>query len=328
MDQITIQRYFQEVLGISAAIVQWRDKAMLPFYLLDLYDFAETQLFDRTLVLVMARGSLGSQGAVRLHLDKVRQIASDGALPILVAPGLASYERRRLIAQQIPFVVPGNQMFLPPLGLDLRQYFRNRPDVAEGDPLSPAAQALLLTALLRPWTPEVHPESLNERFGYTGMTVSRAVQELEAADLAMPFTIGRKKWLRFEQAPREVWLQAQPRLRSPVHKTYWTNEGNISVDSSPLAGMSALSAESELAAPRHLVRAISKDRCNQAGLEKARLLNAPEAGAIHWQIWRYDPLPLACNGQVDPLSLITTFRDDHDERVRYAIDQLNSILPW
>ncbi len=30
------------------------------------------------------------------------------------------------IAQKVPFIVPGNQLYLPDLGLDLREYFRQR----------------------------------------------------------------------------------------------------------------------------------------------------------------------------------------------------------
>lgn len=73
---------------------------------------------------------------------------------IYVTDALASYERKRLIEQKVPFIVPGNQLYLPELGIDLREYFRQRAGSAES-PLSPSAQALLITALLRPqWEPE------------------------------------------------------------------------------------------------------------------------------------------------------------------------------
>ena len=39
---------------------------------------------------------------------------------------MASYERKRLIEQKVPSIVPGNQLYLPDLGLDLREYFRRR----------------------------------------------------------------------------------------------------------------------------------------------------------------------------------------------------------
>jgi hypothetical protein len=37
-----------------------------------------------------------------------------------------------LIEQKVSFIVPGNQLYLPDLGLDLREYFRQR----AVDPLS------------------------------------------------------------------------------------------------------------------------------------------------------------------------------------------------
>ena len=46
---------------------------------------------------------------------------------VYVTGALASYERKRLIEQKVPFMVPGNQLYLPDLGIDLREYFRQRP---------------------------------------------------------------------------------------------------------------------------------------------------------------------------------------------------------
>lgn len=327
MEHLGIRRYIQEVLGTAPPVRPWEGTERLPFYLRDAYDFVELTLFELSCVLVIAHHALDIDSDIRRHLDMVARHAPDGTLPIYVTPALASYERRRLIAQRVPFIVPGNQMFLPPLGVDLREYFRGRHDTASAA-LSPATQALLFAALLHPWEEEVHPERLNERFGYTSMTVSRAARELEAAGLAKTFAAGREKWLRFEHAPGDVWQRAQPWLRSPVRKSLWAIDDRIPEDSAPLAGLSALAAQSALVEPKYPERAISSEHWKQAQRNHLLSLHAPEPGAIRWQIWRYEPTHLARGGQVDPLSLIVSFRDDADERVRQAIDQLESHLPW
>jgi hypothetical protein len=67
---------------------------------------------------------------------------------------------------------------LPDLGIDPREYMRKRPNSAEGA-LSPSAQAMSITALLRPrWEAEWHPAATAARLGYTSMTLWRAVREL------------------------------------------------------------------------------------------------------------------------------------------------------
>ena len=44
------------------------------------------------------------------------------------------------------------------------------------------------------------------------------------------------------------------------------------------------------------------------------------------QAWAYDPKLLAISPAVDPLSLSLCFKDDPDERVQMAMEQLLEIL--
>lgn len=327
MEYHGIQRYLQEVLGISARVRPWEEEQRLPFYLRDAYHFAEVTLFDTPCVLVIADRPLEIEADIRRHLDVVAKHAPRDVLAIYVTTALASYERRRLVAQRVPFIVPGNQMFLPPLGVDMREYFRDRADTTN-NALSPASQALLFTALLRPWEDEVHPERLNERFAYTPMTVSRATRELQTAGLAKTFAVGREKWLRFDQGPKDTWQRAQSWLRSPVRKSVWAVHAVDPIDDAPLAGLSALAAQSALADTTYPERAISGERWKHVQHKDLLILHVPEPGATCWQLWRYDPNHLAERGLVDPLSLIASLRDDADERVQQAVDQLEASLPW
>ncbi|MCR6701415.1 MAG: hypothetical protein NVV68_09835 [Dokdonella sp.] len=326
MDHQSIQRYLQDVLVTDVSIRRWEAVQRLPFHLRDTYDFAELVLFDRLCVLVISDRKLDLDVDIRRQLEVVAGHAPRGAIAIYVVPALASHERRRLIMQGVPFIVPGNQMFLPALGLDLREYFRDR-RVDASHHLSPSTQALLFTALLSPWEEDIHPQRLNERFGYTPMTVSRAARELQAAGLAAGFSVGREKWLRFGQSPKQVWQHAQTWLRSPVGKHVWTLPAANPIDEAPLAGLSALAAQSSLAEPVYAERAIYVERWKHMQHHE-RILHAPHPGATHWQIWRYDPDALAGDGRVDPLSLIVSLRDERDERVQQARAQLEARLPW
>jgi len=65
---------------------------------------------------------------------------------VFAASTLASYERKRLVEKNVPFVVPGNQFYLPDLGIDFREYFRQPQKVVTG--FAPATQAIFIAALL------------------------------------------------------------------------------------------------------------------------------------------------------------------------------------
>ena len=65
-----------------------------------------------------ARNRRPGLASIRAQIDKIREVTG---LPVLYATeALASFERERLIEQKVPFVVPGNQLYLPHLGVDLR----------------------------------------------------------------------------------------------------------------------------------------------------------------------------------------------------------------
>ena len=83
-------------------------------------------MWDRLLLLAIDRqeGKPGLANA-RAHFDRIWTIA--GHPVVYVTEALASYERRHLIAKKVPFIVPGNQLYLPELGIDLRVPFEDGP---------------------------------------------------------------------------------------------------------------------------------------------------------------------------------------------------------
>ncbi|MBI1907095.1 MAG: hypothetical protein HYS20_12810 [Rhodocyclales bacterium] len=324
-----VRHYLQEVLGIPTPSVKpWRRENELPYFLRDTFQFGEIELLGHSIVLAMARaGQKQSLGEVRTRVDKVTALAGQPA--VYVTDALASYERRRLIEQKIPFIVPGNQLYLPDLGLDLREYFRQRSPTAESV-LSPSAQAMLITALLhQPWQAEWQPSRFAVALGYTPMTVSRVVRELTAAGLAAAYTVGRSRWLRMEQPPRQTWERVKPVLRTPVKRTVWVpGEDPIGGRLGKLAGLSALAHHSMLTEPRWPVYALSATEWKAATDAGLQVLPEPVAGAREWQVWSYSPSLLPGAATVDPLSLILSLQDNADDRIQLALDELQGHLPW
>ena len=324
-----VRRYLQEVLGISTPDVKpWTGANKLPYFLRDAFQFGELELLGHPIVLAMARAKhQQSLSEVRTWLDKVTALAGQPA--VFVTDALASYERRRLIEQKVPFIVPGNQLYLPDLGLDLREYFRKRSPGAEAA-LSPSAQAMLITALLhQPWQVEWQPSKVAAALGYTPMTLSRAVKELTAAGLATAYTVGRSRWLRMEHPPEQVWERAKPALRTPVKRTVWVvAKGSAANRPGRLAGLSALARYSMLTEPKWSVHALSAADWKAATDAGVRELPEPVAGAHEWQLWSYSPALVPDAATVDPLSLTLSLQDNADDRVQLALGELKGTFPW
>ena len=321
-----IQRHIQDVLGVSLELRPWDRAKALPTYLGDRYEFLAGNLLGSPCVLAVARVPHGAD-RVRKDFQAIREHAAAGTVFVYVTDALASYERRRLVELHIPFLVPGNQLYLPDLGVDLREHFRQQRQPKE-EALSPASQAVLIRALLRPWQDAIHPAALASPLGYGAMTATRIAAEWQAAGLVEPQERGRERWLRFLQGPRETWQQAQGALRTPVRNTHWAAGTSRVSQQAPLAGLSALAAATALAAPAQPVRALTQAQWKLAldsGLERVQ---ARDSHVAEYQVWRYEPALLDDQATVDPLSLILSLREEADERVAQAIEQLEGELPW
>jgi hypothetical protein len=70
-------------------------------------------------LLAIDRSNQQLMAGIRSQLTKVQ--AAWNAPIVYVAPTLASFERRRLMEQKIPFLGPRNQFYAPELGIDFRE---------------------------------------------------------------------------------------------------------------------------------------------------------------------------------------------------------------
>lgn len=323
-----VSRYLHEVLGIAVPEAKaWAQAEELPYFLKDAFRFSEIELLGQPVVLALANAEpKHSLSEVRTWLNRVRGLA--GRPAVYVTEALASYERRRLIELKVPFIVPGNQLYLPDLGLDLREYFRQRATATAA--LSPSAQAMLISALLRrPWEPEWRPAATATELRYTSMTLSRAVKELTGAGLASLHAEGRSRWLRLEGLPQAIWERAKPALRTPIRNTFWVADHTVLANyPHRVAGLSALARHSMLAEPRWPVYAITSADWKAATEVGIRELPEPVAGAQEWQVWSYSPALVPDAPTVDPLSLTLSLQDNSDERVQLALDELQGQFPW
>lgn len=321
-----IERYLHDTLDVPASLRAWPDGRRLPHFLREQYGLFEMSLLGRPCILMVDSAPAEQSAAVvRKHAAQVRE--KSGKEAIYVRPSMTAYNRKRLIEQKVPFIVPGNQLYLPELGIDLREHFRRLRSDAPS--LSPAAQVALLDVLLhRPADEPITPGETARRLGYSAMTMTRAFDEMDAAKLGETSTLGRERRFHLAADKRTTWTQAQPWLRNPVgrrlsiHCTEPPERGMV-------AGLSALARRSALAPPPRPVVALGpKDWKVLRSKRKVIEVPALDPDACEIELWAYPPALLADRDMVDPLSLCLSLKDDADERVQAALEETMEALPW
>lgn len=324
----SLKSYLQDTLDVSVDPVQWEGAKRLPFFLRDLYRFYTFNLMNVRCLIMAVRGKEEQTPAViRKHFDQIGNYWEGGQ--VYLAPQVTAYNRKRLIQQKVPFIVPGNQMYLPMLGIDLREHFRK--SHSGGSLLSPSTQTVVLYALNHaPIAGELTPSCLANHLGYTVMTLTRAFNELEAAGLAEIRIQGRERKLRFNAPRRDLWEKAKAVLRTPVRKRVYLKHGLMSLPGC-MAGLSALAQYTLLAPPANPVIAMGASDFRE--LKKRNdiaELNGPgEPGVAETEIWSYTP-GLFSNeqGLVDPFSLYLSLREIEDERVESALTEMIEAIRW
>lgn len=301
----------------------------LPHFLIDRYDMWKGTLLDRPLLIVRGRHVRPGAGFTAdfiKHREILRR-ALDVPLVILFLDPAPAAIRRQMVERRVGFLAPGNQLYIPEALIDLRERgTRVAPEPADG--ITPSAQLIILAALLGEDIADASLTVLATRLQVAIMSMSRAVDELEALQLAGTHLVGRQRRLQLRFRDRELWDNVRDRLQSPVRKVRIVR-GPISDATALRAGTTALSQYTMLAQPRIECRAIAATRWRNVGpeLERAAAV-APETEPVELQTWSYDPFVLAQHDTVDPLSLYLSLRNDPDERVAQAADELLDAFQW
>ncbi len=323
-------QYLRQALGADSMglIASAAGTTGMPYFLQDTYEIVTGSLAGHSVALAcLKQGPVQSPRQTARHVELIR---GHLGMPVIVAMAtIAAGERQQLIAQGVSFVVPGQQLFAPQLGLILSERFAAAP-ARNSQQVSPATQALLIGFLLQESNDSLwHPFQEAAVLGYAGMTATRAIRELLQLKLFELVTKGRAKHLRLTTTRRELWEKAKPHLHTPVQRTVYTyDRAVLQLAQTRLAAESALAQMSMLSAPERIVIAASGDTiqiAKQAGI-RFEQQSLPDAVAV--QIWRY-PLTLHDTGLcVDPLSLWLSLRESADDRIQLALKEIEENFPW
>lgn len=328
-----ISKYLKEVFGIQT-VLRPMDNAELrkmPIYLKGSYRFYTGRLLNHQVIFAdiidrrdVTPSQLKKQASDLTHLLK-HQV-------VFVIPELESWNRARLIGQNVSFIEPGKQLFVPNLLLQLTDITGRNAPAREGiEKFSAPTQAILLYKLNNRIKRPLQYGNMQKQFGYSAMTISRSVKELEQAGI-IEVAGGRTKIVNFILHGEELWRKALPLLSSPV-KEIWLSEVPFSgVHEYKEAGETALSHYTMLARRSGATYAIGKDVFRLIKKSKPELHKMQQRyGNYCLEVWNYDPerIPSDSPNTVDQLSLYLSMRDKiEDERMNQALEELLINMKW
>ncbi len=319
------EQYLSDLLGIKVASQPWGLQDSIPFFLKERYLFYEIILMDHPYVIMINNGD-DEVAPMELckHMEKVYEKWK--ATCVYVHTTISSYNRKRLIEHRVPFVIPGNQMYLPDLGIDLRERFsKTRSKVLL---FSPATQAAVIYFLTNRKMDKVTPSVLARQLNVSIMTMSRALDELEDAGVVEIERKGRERIVHIPKDKKALWEKTRGFMRSPTKRSrFFQKKHEIPDNFIALAGLSALSHYSMLQSPSIPEYAISHKKFNE--VEFYELVESVEEADCSLQIWSYDPVLFAQNGVVEPFSLYLSLQSEAlDERVESALDEMMEGIQW
>ncbi len=320
----TLQRYLSEILHEDIRIKAFECPISLPAFFRHMYGFYETWIAGIRCVIIAAAENCATPAQVAKHADLVR--SSLDAIIIFATPSLSAYNRSRLIAQRVAFIVPSNQLYIPELATDLREHFHAMKETAASS-LSPVAQAVLFHHILRIDDHAVTPSAIAKSLHYSAMSIGRAFDNLIACGLAYAEMYGKERHIYFDRNRRMLFDKARTLLRNPARAVKYIRSGHTKT---PMkwGGESALSKLTDLSSPRMEVFAVAASHWKMIANENGFVEVKEQMADFAVETWSYDPAGLSEVSTVDPLSLYVQFRDHRDERLAIVADTLLERLSW
>lgn len=326
-----LRQYLQETIGddLNPVLVKENETDRLPLFLKTMYQLYRANFRGRELLLA----EIGNENSstiqqIERHFQLIQEIF--GNFTVLVAKNIPAFNRKRLIEKGINFIVPGKQLYLPALMLDLRETY-SKP-VQKKLTLLPSAQCILLYHILhREENIEELPlKQVAVLFNYTAMAISKAADNLGKHNLCK-LEGTREKFIRFTGNIPELWQNALPFLLNPVLRQVFADK--IPQDDFwKTANESALPEYSDMNESRQEYYAT--DRGNFLRLQKnGQLMNLNDyEGKYCIEVWKYSPVTLTKGitkkNNVDPLSLYLSLKDNKDERVEMALEKIIENYIW
>jgi len=316
-------RYFYKVLGVNVVISEFKDlyNLQLPYILIENYNFYDFVLNQKKYLMIHSKNENDITPATyKKQINLLRQLSDKDVILLLMR--IDSFNRKRLIDHKIQFIVPEKQMYIPNMGIDLREHFSNVN--SKRTELRPTAQSILLYLLINRNHKEYDVDKLSLVTNYSKSSIRRAFLEFEDAGIGKIDKVGKIKTFCLDKDFISIWNIAKKSCRNPVIKQIFISKEPMDANLK-IAGLYALSEYTMIAPPKNPEYAIYKEEWYKLSKDefiKKMIEPIQTESNIKLQIWSYPPNLWSHGNLVDRYSLYLSLKDNKDERVEKALQEM------
>ncbi len=305
--------FINKIFNIKIKYCNNEQQYHLPNYMISRYLIREAFFETQKVFLLYPKTELDSFSSIRKHIEKMKHIEQ---IPVvLMLNRITARERQGMLESHIPFIVENKQCYLPFLGMLITE--RCDAELQKKEKLLPSAQ-LLLFYYIYSRKKEMFTKDAVAGLGFSAMTITRAVRNLEQTGLIQVYKSGVQKIMTTNLTARELYEKSKPFLQNPVKRTVFIPTKQV--DNNLLyAGDSALAMVSMLNSPRITCYATLSEEHWKTDTN-TNLIN--ENNQVKLQIWKYNPKTLVKDNHVDILSLAAYYIDDQDERIQECVEEM------
>ncbi len=313
-----LTRYLENLLGEHVVVnpLDETTTSCLPIYITGSYKLFSMKLLGKDIILLY---SINEMMFAPAQIKKQKELVENkvGTTAVFAFDVVASYNLQRLIAQRINYIIPGKQLFIPDMLMDLRSLKGNRNNDREAIPAM--AQCIVLYHLQIASLNNKTAQELAELFSVSYPNINRALRWLRERGF-IALNGGKTKNISFNHSRNVLWDNIKHDLVNPIDRVLYTDE--VSYDAN-VAGVNALAQYTMINNEPSETYAISKDEFKQLSISTDK-----EFGANRIEIWKYSPKHLSNNGIVDKISLFLTLKDSDDERIQIELESMINNMTW
>lgn len=319
-----MKKYLAEIFGLSVKIENWDGKSKLPLYLRNKREYFVLSMGNVQSVLMKNNSDNFNVSGYEKEMQEIEKYAEMSV--ILWLDAVSTYQRNALVKNRIPFIVPNSQIFVPELGISLKEFCAGKREKVEK--ISAATQFLLLYFIYQKKHEEKSQSEIAVYLNMSAMNVSRAVQELQELGLLESRKEGTSKVIKSVATGKELYQLSSGYLQSPVQKKIYVSLKHFDMDL-PFAGETALAKKSMLNYPKCTVYAMDKKLLKDIPKEaivEPKLMT--DNDYVEIELWKYNPSVYTSDEMVDIVSLVQSLKDVEDERVEMQIEEIMEEYKW
>lgn len=312
--------YLKEVFGKIFKIEYNKFFNAFPMYMMERYQFLFIKLCDENQSYVLVK-SIKKQDININHLKKqMQQINSySDSVPVFIFESLRLSQRNVLIKNQIPFIQPNNQIYIPTVMINLRQKEIIQREYAEE--FSIAAQVTYIYLLLNN-IKETNAPRLAAEMPYSKITFNRALMELVERKLL--YTEGNNTRKIYKTIDKKAfWENGKKFLFNPVEKVFYANVG-LERRGLFISGETALARlGTSLNEASFGFYAATSEKIKD--IDKKWFINKHDIVTEEYLVieqFKYNPRFLSDSCYIDIISLYAQLKDSEDERIQIALEEL------